>query len=170
MTRTPITGANKGLGFQTARRLLAAGHTVYLGSRDVELGIQAAGRPGACAIQRDVTDDTSGRAAVQTVEDDGGLDVLVTMPASKSRWMIAARVLHAFLPLLQQSGASVVVEVSSGLASLTRLTTPGTTAYNYPGVAYPASKAALNLITVHTQSSSRPCGSMPTNPASPRQI
>ena len=57
------------------------------------------------------------------------------------------RVLHAFLPLLERSTAPVVVNVSSSLASLTRVTTPGTPAYAYPGVAYPASKAAVNMIT-----------------------
>ncbi|MFC7645810.1 SDR family NAD(P)-dependent oxidoreductase [Streptosporangium lutulentum] len=58
------------------------------------------------------------------------------------------RVIHAFLPLLQRSAAPVVVNVSSGLASLTRVTTPGTPAYAYPGVAYPASKTVVNVITV----------------------
>jgi NAD(P)-dependent dehydrogenase (short-subunit alcohol dehydrogenase family) len=58
------------------------------------------------------------------------------------------RVTHAFLPLLQRSAAPVVVNVSSGLASLTEVTTPGTPRYAYPGVAYPASKTAVNMITV----------------------
>ena len=58
------------------------------------------------------------------------------------------RVTHAFLPLLRRSAAPVVVNVSSGLASMTRVTAPGTPAYAYPGVAYPASKAAVNMITV----------------------
>ena len=56
--------------------------------------------------------------------------------------------LRAFLPLLRDSAAPVVVNVSSGLASLTRATTPGARGYDYPGVAYPASKAAVNMITV----------------------
>jgi NAD(P)-dependent dehydrogenase (short-subunit alcohol dehydrogenase family) len=47
MTSTLITGANKGLGYETARRLIAAGHTVYIGSRNAERGRQAAGRLGA---------------------------------------------------------------------------------------------------------------------------
>jgi NAD(P)-dependent dehydrogenase (short-subunit alcohol dehydrogenase family) len=58
------------------------------------------------------------------------------------------RVTHAFLPLLTRSAAPVIVNVSSGLASLTRLTAAGTPTFSYPGVAYPASKAAVNVVTV----------------------
>src|SRR4051794_38782226 len=77
MTATLITGANKGLGFETARRLIAAGHTVYIGSRDAERGRRAAEQLGARAVQLDVTDDASVEAAVKAIEADGGLDVLV---------------------------------------------------------------------------------------------
>jgi NAD(P)-dependent dehydrogenase (short-subunit alcohol dehydrogenase family) len=173
MTATLITGANKGLGFETARRLIAAGHTVYIGSRDAERGRRAAEQLGARAVQLDVTDDASAEAAVKAIEADGGLDVLVNNAGIQEEMgdnnvVIGAadltadvmrqtfetnvfgtvRVLHAFLPLLQRSAAPVVVNVSSGLASLTRVTTPGTPAYAYPGVAYPASKTAVNMITV----------------------
>jgi NAD(P)-dependent dehydrogenase (short-subunit alcohol dehydrogenase family) len=55
------------------------------------------------------------------------------------------RVTHAFLPLLLRSPAPVVVNISSGLASLTWASTG---ASNYPGVAYPASKTAVNMLTV----------------------
>ena len=68
MTAILITGANKGLGFETARRLIAAGHLVYLGSRNAERGSRAAERLGTRAVQLDVTDDASVRAAAQTVE------------------------------------------------------------------------------------------------------
>ncbi|GAA1683017.1 SDR family NAD(P)-dependent oxidoreductase [Fodinicola feengrottensis] len=171
MTATLITGANKGLGFETARRLVAAGHTVYIGSRDAQRGRRAAEQLGARAVQLDVTNETSVEAAVKTIEADGGLDVLVNNAGIAVEWsdtnaVIGAadvtaevmrqtfetnvfgtvRVLHAFLPLLQRSIAPVVVNVSSGLASLTRATTPGAPAY--PGVAYPASKTAVNMITV----------------------
>ncbi|MGW0586052.1 SDR family NAD(P)-dependent oxidoreductase, partial [Streptomyces sp. NPDC002920] len=58
------------------------------------------------------------------------------------------RVTHAFLPLLRRSAAPVVVNVSSGLASLARVSDPDDVAYAYPGVGYPTSKTAVNMITV----------------------
>jgi NAD(P)-dependent dehydrogenase (short-subunit alcohol dehydrogenase family) len=172
MTTTLITGANKGLGYETARRLVAAGHTVYAGSRDAERGSRAAAELGARAITIDVTDDASVAAAARTIEDDGGLDVLVNNAGIESRGpgnsIVGAadvtaddmrttfetnvfgtvRVTHAFLPLLGRSAAPVIVNLSSGLASLTMLATPGNPASAYPGVAYPASKAAVNMLTV----------------------
>src|SRR5260370_33817302 len=173
MTATLITGANKGLGFETARRLIAAGHTVYIGSRDAERGRRVAEQLGARAIQLDVTDDASVEAAVKAIEADGGLDVLVNnagiqeemgdtnvvigaagvtadlmRQTSETNVFGTVRVLHAFLPLLHRSTTPIVVNVTSGLASLTEVTTPGTPRYAYPGVAYPASKTAVTMITV----------------------
>jgi NAD(P)-dependent dehydrogenase (short-subunit alcohol dehydrogenase family) len=58
------------------------------------------------------------------------------------------RVLHAFLPLLQRSTNPVVVNVSSGLSNTAALADPAGPAYFYPDLAYPASKAAVNMITV----------------------
>jgi NAD(P)-dependent dehydrogenase (short-subunit alcohol dehydrogenase family) len=58
------------------------------------------------------------------------------------------RVLHAFLPLLDRSSAPVVVNVSSRLGSLSTLAAPGTAQHDYPGAAYPASKAAVNALTI----------------------
>ncbi|WP_039797725.1 SDR family NAD(P)-dependent oxidoreductase [Nocardia araoensis] len=173
MTTTLITGANKGLGFETARRLVAAGHTVYIGSRDADRGRRAAERLGARVVRLDVTDDASVASAVAAIEADGGLDVLVNNAGIAPEWtatntVIGAadvtadlmrrtfetnvfgtvRVLHGFLPLLQRSTAPVVVNVSSSLASLARVSDPGSRAYAYPGVAYPASKTAVNVLTV----------------------
>ena len=59
MTITLITGGNKGLGYETARRLIAEGHQVYLGARDAERSRRAANELGAHFIQLDVTDDAS---------------------------------------------------------------------------------------------------------------
>lgn len=173
MTTTLITGANKGLGHETARRLVAAGHTVYIGSRDAERGRRAADELGARLVVLDVTDDASVATAAKTIEADGGLDVLVNNAGieggRRPDGSVAAaadvtgdmlhttfdtnvfgvvRVTHAFLPLLRRSAAPVVVNVSSGLASLTRATDPDALGYGYPGVPYPASKAAVNMITV----------------------
>jgi NAD(P)-dependent dehydrogenase (short-subunit alcohol dehydrogenase family) len=172
MTTTLITGANKGLGFETARRLVAAGHTVYVGSRDAERGRRAAERLGARPLLIDVTDEESVTAAAKRVEADGGLDVLVNnagiegrtpqggvvgaaeltadlmRPLFETNVFGTVRVLHAFLPLLARSATPVVVNVSSGLASLTAVSSVGTPTYAYPGVAYPASKAALNMVTL----------------------
>ena len=172
MTTTLITGANKGLGFETARRLVAAGHTVYVGSRDAERGRRAAEELGAHAVQLDVTDDASVAAAVKTIEAGGGLDVLINnagiadrtddnatigaadLTADSMRTVFETnvfglvRVTHAFLPLLQRSAAPVVVNVSSGLGSLDRISTPGTPVYDYAGTSYPASKTVVNVITV----------------------
>ncbi|MEV5895555.1 SDR family NAD(P)-dependent oxidoreductase [Nonomuraea fuscirosea] len=172
MTTTLITGANKGLGFETARRLVAAGHTVYVGSRDAGRGREAAARLGARPLLIDVTDDASVAAAAKAVEADGGLDVLINNAGVEGRRednsvigapdLTAAdmraifetntfgvvRVTHAFLPLLRRSAAPVVVNVSSGLASLAGITAEGTPTYAYPGLAYPASKAAVNVLTV----------------------
>ncbi|GAA2598379.1 SDR family NAD(P)-dependent oxidoreductase [Streptomyces tubercidicus] len=166
MTTTLITGANKGLGYETARRLLAAGHTVYLGARNTDRGMAAASELGARFVHLDVTDDASVAAAVATVEAAGGLDVLVNnagievrspegeiiraaeLTADVMREVFEAnvfglvRVTHAFLPLLERSAAPVMVNVSSGTASLAQA------GKGYPGVAYPVSKTAVNMLTV----------------------
>ncbi|MZD03559.1 SDR family NAD(P)-dependent oxidoreductase [Streptomyces sp. SID5785] len=172
MTTTLITGANKGLGRETARRLLAAGHTVYIGSRDPERGRATAAELGARHVVIDVTDEESVAAAARTIEADGGLDVLVNnagiegrtegngivapadetvdtlRPLFETNVFGTLRVTHAFLPLLHRSAAPVIVNVSSGLASMALVTDPAAPAHGYPGIAYPASKTAVNMLTV----------------------
>jgi NAD(P)-dependent dehydrogenase (short-subunit alcohol dehydrogenase family) len=172
VTTTLITGANKGLGYEAARQLAGAGHTVYVGARDADLGRQAAGRLGARFVHLDVTDDASVAAAAKTIEADGGLDVLVNNagiegrtpdnvvigPADETAAHMQAlfdanvfgmvRMLHAFLPLLLRSAAPVVVNLSSGLSKTADLAHPEGPVHFYPGVAYPASKTAVNTLTV----------------------
>ncbi|WP_327723603.1 SDR family oxidoreductase [Streptomyces europaeiscabiei] len=172
MTTTLITGANKGLGHETARQLIAAGHTVYMGARDAERGRRAAEQLGARFVLLDVTDDATVEATAKTVEADGGLDVLINNAGIASRADAngvptaasvtadqmrdtfetnvfgVVRVTHAFLPLLQRSAAPVMVNVVGGLASLTNLSDPESPTHFYPGIAYPASKTALNMLTV----------------------
>jgi NAD(P)-dependent dehydrogenase (short-subunit alcohol dehydrogenase family) len=172
MTTTLITGANKGLGKETARQLVAAGHTVYVGARDEGRGRAAAGELGARFVQLDVTDDASVAAAFAAIEADGGLDVLINnagteprlagnaipAPADETADSMRAtfetnvfglvRVTRAFLPLLQKSAAPVIVNLSSGLGSLTDLSDPSSYTHFYPGLSYPASKTTVNAITV----------------------
>jgi NAD(P)-dependent dehydrogenase (short-subunit alcohol dehydrogenase family) len=175
MTTTLITGANKGLGLEAARQLIAAGHTVYVGSRDAERGraaVASLGSGNARFIQVDVTDDACVEAAAKAIEADGGLDVLVNNAGIEARTanngIIGAadltadmvrhqfetnvygvvRVTHAFLPLLLRSAAPVIVNLSSGLGSLAAASNPSALGYGYPGVEYPASKTAVNMITV----------------------
>jgi NAD(P)-dependent dehydrogenase (short-subunit alcohol dehydrogenase family) len=85
MTTTLITGANKGLGYETARQLIAAGHTVYVGSRDEARGRTATEELGAHLVVLDITDDASVAAAVTTIQADGGLDVLVNNAGIEGR-------------------------------------------------------------------------------------
>jgi NAD(P)-dependent dehydrogenase (short-subunit alcohol dehydrogenase family) len=172
MTTTLITGANKGLGYETTRQLIAAGHTVYIGARDTARGQAAADELGARFVQLDVTDDNSVAAALAQIEADGGLDVLINnagiegrlpdngivAPADTTAEEIRqifetnvfglVRVTHAFLPLLQKSAAAVIVNLSSGLASLTDLSNPDSLIHFYPGISYPASKTTINAITI----------------------
>jgi len=161
-----VTGANKGLGFETARRLIAAGHDVWLGCRDRTRGERAAEELGGQFVQLDVTDEESVSAAAQTV---GNLDVLVNnagimdypwIPAGdvtpelirdlyETNVVGLVRVMRAFLPLLAESAGPVGTHVGSSLGSVGRVTTPGIPESQIPSMAYGSSKAALNMITVH---------------------
>ena len=167
MTTTLITGANKGLGRETARRLIAAGHTVYAGARDEQRGKEAAAQLGARPLLIDITSDDSVQAAAELIRAEAGhLDVLVNNagisgglrpPGEVTAADMQAvydtnvfgvvRVLHAFLPLLEAAGAPAVVNVSSGMGSLAVTTDPGRFESTLIGLPYPSSKAALNMLT-----------------------
>ncbi|MDX6265249.1 MAG: hypothetical protein QOH84_6937 [Kribbellaceae bacterium] len=168
MTTTLITGANKSLGYETARQLVALGHTVYVGARDPERGRRAADELGARFVQLDVTDDESVLSAAKQVRDEvGHLDVLVNnagipgpfrpepeLTADDFQTVYdvnvfgAFRVLRAFLPLLKASDSPVVVNVSSGLGSIAMTTDPSVRESAWiPTPIYSSSKAALNMLT-----------------------
>jgi NAD(P)-dependent dehydrogenase (short-subunit alcohol dehydrogenase family) len=82
MTTTLITGANKALGKETARQLIAGGHTVWIGARDEARGRAAAKELGSRFVQLDVTDDASLAIAYATVEATADSTSLSTMPVS----------------------------------------------------------------------------------------
>lgn len=168
MTTTLITGANKGLGYETARRLLTEGHTVYLGCRNEQRGKEAAAALGARFVPLDVTDDASvARAAEQIRREAGHLDVLVNNAGIAGGWQAVGdvdaddmrrvydtnvfgivRTTRAFLPLLADSAAPVIVNVSSGLGSFAVTTTPGRLESTIPSVVYASSKSAVNMVTL----------------------
>jgi NAD(P)-dependent dehydrogenase (short-subunit alcohol dehydrogenase family) len=164
MTVTLITGANKGLGRETARRLIELGHTVYIGARSIERGEAAATELGARFVQLDVTDDASVEAAMGVIgEREGHLDVLVNnagisatadvnAPAALKVFDTNAvgiiRVTQAALPLLRKSENPVVVNVSSALGSFWAVTNPERRQFHYPAIIYGASKAAVSMLTV----------------------
>jgi NAD(P)-dependent dehydrogenase (short-subunit alcohol dehydrogenase family) len=170
-----ITGANKGIGFATARHLAAAGHTVLLGARDPERGRAAVAELAgagldAHVVQLDVLDQTSIDAAAHHIDTDyGRLDILINnaaisrerplapsrLPAAVYREVLETNVIgvvaviHAMLPLLRRSTRAVIGNVSSGLGTMTFLTDAGHPHRQYANLlAYNSSKAALNAVTV----------------------
>jgi NAD(P)-dependent dehydrogenase (short-subunit alcohol dehydrogenase family) len=168
MSTILITGANKGLGREAARRLLADGHDVWAAARDPGRGLATAEELGARHLVLDVADDDSVEAAALTVANAAGgvLDVLINNAGIAGRIAAAGevtaadlqevynvnvlgvvRTLHAFLPLLERSQSPVVVNVSSGLGSLALTTDPSSPASQWIVPAYCSSKAALNMLT-----------------------
>ena len=164
MTVTLITGANKGLGYETARQLIERGHIVYLGVRDVARGKAAASELGGQFVQLDVTDDSSVETALGVIaKNESHLDVLVnnagisttadvTGPVALKVFDTNAigviRVTQAALPLLEQSENPVVVNVSSALGSFWAVTNPERRQFHFPSIVYGSSKAAVSMLTV----------------------
>jgi NAD(P)-dependent dehydrogenase (short-subunit alcohol dehydrogenase family) len=168
VTTTLITGANKGIGRETARRLIEAGHSVFIGARDVTRGQQAADDLGAQFVQMDVTDDASVAAALDGVRDRAdALDVLInnagipdntlgtdyisTRTAQQvfdTNVLGLIRVTQAALPLLRKSGSGVIVNVSSGLGSFSANTDPARPESTTSLIVYAASKAAVEMLTL----------------------
>ncbi len=163
-----VTGADKGIGLETARRLAGAGHRVYLTARSSERGQAAAAAAGARFLELDVTSGESVRRAASSVERaEGQLDVLVnnagiTGPVRDPHDYTAddmtgvlltnvvgyIRLIHAFLPLLEKSGDPRIVNVSSELGSFRRFHDRNRSGAFTGTPLYAASKAAINMMTV----------------------
>ena len=163
MTTTLITGANKGLGLETARRLIEAGHTVYAGMRDTSKGADAEAL-GAHIVQLDVTDDASVRAALSSLPsldvlinnagivgptagvEDFGADELHEVFDTNVYSIV--RVTKAALPLLAASDNAVIVNVASGLGFPRFVVDPSRVESSVHALGYTTSKAAVIMLTI----------------------
>jgi NAD(P)-dependent dehydrogenase (short-subunit alcohol dehydrogenase family) len=171
-----ITGANKSIGFETARQLLQQGYYVYLGSRDVAKGIAAVailhaeGLTNVEVVQLDVTTDESVKnARIEIGNKTEVLDVLINNAGINGGWPQAAleasndqfktvfdtnvygvaRITQAFIDMLRKSPQPRIVNVSSSGCSLTLHCDPAWKYYTHKAAVYPASKAALNMYTIN---------------------
>ena len=171
-----VTGANKGIGLETARQLAKQGIMVLAGARDEAKANAAAAELSeegldVHGIVIDVNDESSIQKAADRIERDyGRLDILVNnagvmlddrekKPSEQSLevWrktfetnlfgLVATT--QALLPLLRKSAAGRIVNLSSILGSITLHATPGSPVYDAKVPAYDASKTAVNAYTVH---------------------
>jgi NAD(P)-dependent dehydrogenase (short-subunit alcohol dehydrogenase family) len=176
MKKVLITGANKSIGFETARQLLQKGYYVYLGSRKIENGLaaveklKAEGLMNAEAVQLDVTDSESVKAARAEIGSKTEvLDVLINNAGINGGWPQSSldagidqfqkvidtnlygvvRVTQAFIDLLRKSAQPRIVNVSSSGCSLTLHSDPTWKYYDHKAAVYTASKAALNMYTIN---------------------
>jgi NAD(P)-dependent dehydrogenase (short-subunit alcohol dehydrogenase family) len=170
-----ITGANKGIGFETAKQLAELGYFVYLGSRDETRGadatqkLRASGITNVESIPIDVADSRSIQQAAANLESRiGSLDILINnagiagaqsqhiattdinilRTVFETNFFGAVQTTHYFLPLLEKSAAPVIVNVSSELGSLARHSGLERNPNWDNFDAYSCSKTALNAFTL----------------------
>lgn len=170
-----ITGANKGIGFETARQLAKLNYFVYLGSRNKEHGLEAVQKLNNLGITNvetiviDVTDFKSVRQARHELEAKiSSLDILINnagiagdQPQTlaignmenlrrifETNFFGAIQTSQEFLPLLRKAGQAAIINVSSEIGSLAVHTAPERNPNRANYHAYGTSKTALNAFTV----------------------
>lgn len=170
-----VTGANKSIGFEVARQLAQKGVYVYLGSRNLENGLEAGnklkaeGLNNVEVIQLDITDDKSVKAArIKIGKKTKKLDILINNAGIYGGYPQEAlnataeqfketfdanvfgvvRVTQAFIDLLKNSDEPRIVNVSSSQGSITLHSDPAYKYYDYKGAVYLSSKSAMNMYTV----------------------
>lgn len=170
-----VTGANKSIGFEVVQQLAQKGMYVYLGSRNLESGIEAVdklkakGLNNVEVIQLDVTDNESVLKARKEIgKKTKVLDILInnagvygghpqtaldsTIDQFKATYDTnvygVVRVTQAFIDLLNKSSEPRIVNVSSSQGSITLHSDPTYKYYDYKGAVYLSSKSALNMYTV----------------------
>ena len=175
MKKVLITGANKSIGFETARQLLQQGYYVYLGSRSIERGnlavqkLKDEGLINVELIQLDVNNSASvDTARIELGKKTDVLDILINnaginggMPQNALNATIeqlqnvlntnlygVVRVTQAFIDLLRKSENPRIVNVSSSGCSLTLHSDPNWKYYDHKSAVYAPSKAAMNMYTI----------------------
>jgi len=170
-----VTGANKSIGFEVARQLAQKGVYVYLGSRNLENGLEAVnklkaeGIKNVEVIQLDVTNDESVKAARTEIgKKIKTLDILInnagifggypqtTLDSTIDQFKATydanvygvVRVTQAFIDLLKKSSEPRIVNVSSSQGSITLHSDPSYKYYDYKAAVYLSSKSAMNMYTV----------------------
>ncbi len=169
-----VTGANKGIGFEISRQLAQKNITVLIGARDESKGAEAAAKLQAEGldvqfIKLDVTDTETLETAAKKIEERfGKLDILINNAGIILDWgqkpsavdlnllkrtfdtnfFGAFATTKAMLPLIQKSDAGRIVNISSTLGSLSDTLDPNSPYFGFLGMAYQASKTALNALTV----------------------
>jgi NAD(P)-dependent dehydrogenase (short-subunit alcohol dehydrogenase family) len=187
-----VTRANKGIGFAIAQKLARLKMTVQVGARDSSRGEQAAARIwqeglDAQYVKLDVTQGVSVEDAARTVNERfGRLDILInnaaiasdtTLPPSEAsldnirkvfetNFFGVIAVTQAMLPLLRKSAAGRIVNLTSGLGSLSRQSDPVWPFRVFNILGYNSSKTALNAFTVSLANELRGT-SIKVNAASP---
>jgi NAD(P)-dependent dehydrogenase (short-subunit alcohol dehydrogenase family) len=168
-----VTGANKGIGYETARLLGGLGHRVLAGARDPGRGTAAVDKlraegVDATLVPLDVTDEASVAAAARWItEEVGRLDILVNNagitgsdPVPPSGTSLATlrsvyetnvfgvvAVTNALLPLVRRAPAARIVNVSSEVGSIQSMLDPEGPLWPFTSIPYPSSKTALNMVT-----------------------
>jgi NAD(P)-dependent dehydrogenase (short-subunit alcohol dehydrogenase family) len=170
-----ITGANRSIGFEAARQLAKLGYFVYLGCRDIQKGqkavrqLQDEGLVNAEPLEIDISNSNSVALARKELgKKINSLDVLINnagisggfpQPATGTNVEVIRQVFdtnffgtiqvtQTFLDMLKKSDAPRIVNVTSGLASLTLHSDLSSRFYNFKSAAYGPSKTALNAYTI----------------------
>jgi len=169
-----VTGANKGIGLEIARQLGKRGFSVYIGARNATLGEEAAAKLrsenlDARSLHIDLDQPPTSQTAARTIQNEfqhldvlvnnaaivdradgppGAVDPNVVRRVMETNFFGALAVTQAMLPLLRAAPAARIVNVSSGLGSLTLNADPARPFAAFQFLGYNTSKAALNMLTI----------------------